>query len=161
MKRAHSPSRRRTGSTRPGTARTVGEVVDEPGWDFAQVFTGLRFGGKTKADPRGINGLQGLVDGCLVDLDGLAPGIEVFLADAAASNQFLPPLSKLLRASTRDALRLLSVATFTRSSAILVLTSSMERSSWNRCGTNQADGPAHLGIGRRKVCFGRSDCCVA
>ena len=46
-----------------------GEVVDQVGRNIAQVFAVRRLDGKPEADPRRIDGLQGLVDGRLGDLD--------------------------------------------------------------------------------------------
>ena len=76
----------------------------------------------------------------------------------------IPPLGKsssprfrVARASSRLAFRLLSVATLACRSAILVLTSSMARSSWNLAARTRPTLRAHLGLGGNQVGFRRRD----
>ena len=50
-----------------------------------------RLGDETQVDSGRIDGLQGLIDRRNIDLDRLAPLVEIFLADASAWQELLAP----------------------------------------------------------------------
>ena len=129
MKGANSPVRPRTGST----GRAPGGRWRSCRRAWLEPCPGLCLWGrwKPKAGPRRVDSLECLVDGRLVDLHGLAPGVELFLADSAAWKQFVTSLQVAARARGWP-FGSCSVATSARSSATLVLTSSMACSSWKR-----------------------------
>ena len=59
--------------------------------DLAQVVARGRLGGEAQTDSRRQDGLQGLIDSRLIDLDRLAPLVELLLADASTRQEFLAP----------------------------------------------------------------------
>ena len=124
------------GRRRSSRSRSAGNI--------AQVLALPRLDRKPEADASGVDGLEGLVDGRLVDLDRLARW--------SRSSLLMPPLGssssprfRLACASSRLAFRLLSVATLARRLAIWVLTSSMACSSAKRSAADQADNAATPG----------------
>ena len=61
-----------------------GESIGEISRRLAQVVALGKLGGKPQAGPIRVDGLEGLIDGRLVDVDRLLPDVEFFLADPAA-----------------------------------------------------------------------------
>ena len=72
-----------------------------------------RLGGKPQADSSGVNGLESLIDGRLIDLDRLPALVEIFLADASARQRAPAPFQVGLR-QNQGRLPALEVATLAR-----------------------------------------------
>ncbi len=109
---------------------------------------------KPQADSRGVNGLESLIDGRLIDLDRLPALVEVFLADAPARQELLAPFQVGLRQDQRRLPALVGrhVGAQVGDLGVNVLDRVLESEP---IGPGLGHQAAHLGLSRREVRFGR------
>ena len=112
-----------------------------------------RLGGQAEAGADGVDLLQRLSDGCLIDLHGLPSRVDVFLADTPLGQQRLAPFEVVLRQMQR---RLPAVdrrhgGPQVGDLVFCVLDGVFELEA---IGPRLGDLSAHLGLGRRQVRLG-------